>query len=386
MLAIVAENKPAAVPANPAGLIACLKIRFADSETLKLVSDSTWCWAKSEVSGWDTPGFDDGAWAKARAVGRYGDAPWGQIGPPNDESCGPQATGIPGVVRVIYVPDNQPIVARCLDPHAAYVATYFDPVTGTKTALGPVRPDAAGLRRCPPPAGYAHDWVLILESPKSNAQGAESDSVRSEAHTLTLANDQLTWHFDWNDRLLRSTYFENKLSGRRFALSGVQELALNFSAVVDRVAQPFVRAADFEVRAARLADRHHAVFDLRRTSLALSVSVHVQLDGPTRRKWVEVTNQTANELLLLDVELDDFTADGTATGSGERQPVFLEGEVFAALEHPAGVNQSGEGRIQLSHYPGRRLAPGATFRSHVALVSVAKPGQALEHFSLLHPG
>ncbi len=45
VLAIVAENKPANFPANPAGLIACLEIRFADGETLKLASDTTWRWA-----------------------------------------------------------------------------------------------------------------------------------------------------------------------------------------------------------------------------------------------------------------------------------------------------------------------------------------------------
>ena len=125
VLAIVAENKPANVPANPAGLIACLEIRFADGETLKLVSDATWRWAKSEVSGWDTPGFDDGAWTNALAVGHYGDAPWGQIGPPHDESYGPQATGIPGVVRVIYVPQSQPIVVRRLGPARAYARHVF---------------------------------------------------------------------------------------------------------------------------------------------------------------------------------------------------------------------------------------------------------------------
>src|ERR1019366_2752128 len=65
ILAIVAENKPANVPANPAGPIACLEIQFAGGEIFKLASDATWRWAKSEVSGWDTAGFDDDAWAKA---------------------------------------------------------------------------------------------------------------------------------------------------------------------------------------------------------------------------------------------------------------------------------------------------------------------------------
>ena len=380
VLAIVVENKPANLPANPAGLIACLEVRFADGATLRLASDTSWRWAKRAADGWDTVGFDDAAWENARAVGSYGDAPWGQISRPNDEANGPQATGIPGVVRLIYVPEAEPIAVRSLDPRTAYAATYFDPVTGTKSRPGKVQPDASGLWLCPPPVGSSHDWVLILESPKPKVQSPKADSLGSAAHELLLANDQVAWHFDWSDGRLRSVCFENKLSGRRFALSGVQELALNFSAAPDRVAQPFVRAADFEVRAARLVNRSHAVFDLHSPALAIGVAVHVELDGPTRRKWVEVTNQTGRELLLLDVELDDFTTDGTVSGSGERQPVFLEGEVFAAIEHPAGVNQADKGRIRLAHFPGRRLAPGASCRSLVALVSVAKPGLAQEHF------
>ena len=129
--------------------------------------------------------------------------------------------------------------------------------------------------------GLSHDWVLVT----GKCQGLKSkvQSLRppgNDAHELTLANDQLAWHFDWSDGRLRSSSFENKLSGRRFALSGVRELALNFSAAPDRVAQPFVRAADFEVRAARLAGAHHAVFDLRSPSLAIGVGLACRAGRP----------------------------------------------------------------------------------------------------------
>src|SRR4029453_16892327 len=86
------------------------------------------------------------------------------------------------------------------------------------------------------------------------------------------------------------------------------------------------------------------------------------------------------DLLLLDVELDDFTTDGAATAGGEGQPVFVEDEVFAAIEHPAGVHAASGNRVQLAHHPGRKLAPGETFKSRVALVSVAPAGQALPAF------
>jgi hypothetical protein len=96
-------------------------------------------------------------------VGRYGDGPWGQIGEANDETYGPQATGIPGVVRVIYVPQSEAVEVRHLVAQAAYTATCFDPVSGDKTSLGTIRADAAGRWLCPAPAGKDHDWVLILQ-------------------------------------------------------------------------------------------------------------------------------------------------------------------------------------------------------------------------------
>jgi len=71
---------------------------------------------------------------------------------------------------------------------------------------------------------------------------------------------------------------------------------------------------------------------------------------------------------------------GTIAGGGQGQPLFVENEWFAAVEHPSGENLVEKDRISLIHHPGRRLKPGGSFRSHVALVSVAKPGQALNHF------
>ncbi len=76
---------------------------------------------------------------------------------------GPLATGIPGAVRVIYVPKRATISVRDLGPHAAYRAVYFDPVTGKKSELSEVRADAAGAWTCPPPGECEHDWVIVLE-------------------------------------------------------------------------------------------------------------------------------------------------------------------------------------------------------------------------------
>ena len=89
----------------------------------------------------------------------------------NDDVYGPQSAGIPDVVRMIYVPQSDSIVVRNLGRHGRYGASWFDPVSGAKTALPPVEADEKGLWTCSPPAGLDHDWVLILESPKSKVEG-----------------------------------------------------------------------------------------------------------------------------------------------------------------------------------------------------------------------
>ena len=168
VLAILAQNNPADVPANPAGLIACLEIRFADGETMRLMSDATWRSAKNSEADWDTTSFDDSAWSPAQTIASYGDPPWGKIGG-QSEFDGPQAAGDPSKVRIIWVPRSEPILVRNLGSRAAWTATYFDPVNGGKTPLPPIQASDDGSWTCPSPVGQDHDWILILE-PKAIAK------------------------------------------------------------------------------------------------------------------------------------------------------------------------------------------------------------------------
>lgn len=208
----------------------------------------------------------------------------------------------------------------------------------------------------------------------------KSAKLAPAAGELTLGNQELGWAFRWTDGRLVSALLENKLADRGWVLTGVTELALVFSAAPDRIAEPLVRADDFIVRAVRRTGRMGAVFTLHSAATGLEVSLHVKLDGPTRRKWIEFTNNTGRDLLLLDVELDDFSIAGAATEGGAGQPVFLEDAAWAAMEHPSGDNRATGSRVQVGHHPGRRLVPGAKYRSHVALVSVAPAGEARAHF------
>ena len=197
---------------------------------------------------------------------------------------------------------------------------------------------------------------------------------------LELANDHLVWRFRWQDGVPGGGALVNRLTGRTTPLDGAVELTLVFSASLDQVAEPFTRVADFAVTGLRARGRQAAVVGLRSPSTGHKAHLHLELDGPTRRKWIEFENRSGRELLLLDVELDDFPYSGAITDGGAGQPLFLDGEAFAAVEHPSGENLGAEGRVRLLHHPGRRLAPGAKFRSHVALVSVAAAGAARDDF------
>ena len=163
LLAIEAENLKAPVPQNPAGLIGTLVIEFADGTHQTIETDATWLCAKEGSPGWNGLQFEEASWVKAMALGQYGMGPWGNIGAAGDEVFGPQAAGIPGVVRMIYAPEAEAVQVFNLGRNAVYAASWFDPVNGTKTTLGEVRVNEDGSWQCPPPAGHVHDWVLILE-------------------------------------------------------------------------------------------------------------------------------------------------------------------------------------------------------------------------------
>lgn len=142
---------------------------------------------------------------------------------------------------------------------------------------------------------------------------------------------------------------------------------------------PYLRVEDFEVKTVA-SNSTQAIFQLASAAAGIQASLHYELDGPTRRKWAEITNASGRELLLLDAQLDDFTTQALTSEGGAGEPVFLADEAFAALEHPAGLNQGMSGRVRLIHFPGRKLPAGDTTQTYTALVTAARPGEALDEF------
>jgi len=147
------------------------------------------------------------------------------------------------------------------------------------------------------------------------------------------------------------------------------------------VGEPYLRVSDFEVREVQQPSAEKVIFQLQSPSQGLRALACYELSGVTRRKWLEIENSGEKDLLLLDAQIDDFATNSPVTEGGPGTPIFLADEAFAALEHPAGLNQGEEGRVRLMHFPGRRLPPGGKVRSRVALLGVANAGGALDQFT-----
>ncbi|PYK01770.1 MAG: alpha-L-rhamnosidase [Verrucomicrobia bacterium] len=164
VLAVEAENVKAPVELNPAGLLCGLEIHFAGGDKMGVLSDATWRCARKETAGWTTPGFDDGNWSPAKAIGKYGDLPWGRLDA-GDRYLMPYVAGTrERNALVIYLPAAQKATVHHLNPAEDYRAEFFNPVTGTVTLIGFVRQSSDwAAPACP---DESHDWVLYLLATK----------------------------------------------------------------------------------------------------------------------------------------------------------------------------------------------------------------------------
>jgi hypothetical protein len=160
VLAVSAENLPGPPDANPAGLIASLAI-ISDGVAITLQSDASWRVAKAAAPEWQGGAFDDSSWPQALVAAPYGAGPWHRFAE-DDPAQGPYVCGIADRLRLCYCLDRRPLLLLGLPAEAAFTLTYFDPVTGERSAPRPVSADHAGGLCCPAPPGD-DDWAVLVE-------------------------------------------------------------------------------------------------------------------------------------------------------------------------------------------------------------------------------
>jgi len=162
VVAVRAENMPAPVAKNPAGLLVGGVVEYADGTKTKLPSNEFWRVSNEEKAGWPEVPFADAAWVKAKVVAKFGEGPWGPLGK-NDTGFPPQACGIGQELRVVYALEARDVVVRGLAPQGRYAVTYFDPVTGERTKATEGTASGGGEYRLATPT-FGHDWVGLVEA------------------------------------------------------------------------------------------------------------------------------------------------------------------------------------------------------------------------------
>lgn len=65
---------------SPSGMIASLQMELVGDELVAIPTDQRWRVSQSKANGWVGTGFNDSGWKPAKVIGRYGKAPWGDVG------------------------------------------------------------------------------------------------------------------------------------------------------------------------------------------------------------------------------------------------------------------------------------------------------------------
>ncbi len=74
----------------------------------------------------------------------------------------PYAAGIPGKVRVIFLPSSRSVVVKKIEAGSPYKARFIDPKDGHEYPAGKALPNADGDWQVPPSPIF-QDWVLVLD-------------------------------------------------------------------------------------------------------------------------------------------------------------------------------------------------------------------------------
>ncbi len=163
VLAIRAENGPRRARIRP-GCCVDWKSNSPTADGWLSIPTTGGARSRQEAPDWTAAKFDDSGWPKAMKVAPYGGGPWGALTSAGQTDTTPFAAGIPGQLRVIYVPSADPLRLAGLEQGIVYDAVHFDPKSGDQMPIARVQGDAAGVAQVAAPPGVEGDWVLLLRA------------------------------------------------------------------------------------------------------------------------------------------------------------------------------------------------------------------------------
>jgi hypothetical protein len=203
---------------------------------------------------------------------------------------------------------------------------------------------------------------------------------------------------------LRAVSWENRLTGRTLPLGNGPELEFDIGLPNGPLQLPQLEVSKVEIKGQ--GEVGEVVFQLAAREPAASAVVTYRWNAkqPVLRKLATINNSSRSPWnRLLNVRLGRYDTGGAEvidkpsggtysvpaprefplTGSTHVErgfPVYVGGEFFFTLAHPAGAAEGSSGRVSLRQYPGVRLAPAKTFECMEAVYGVAKAGAARRAF------
>jgi hypothetical protein len=206
-------------------------------------------------------------------------------------------------------------------------------------------------------------WVFLNGKPVGNWKHSGRWRTPEELALAPGSPEYSAFRFGGGERNLlavRTCQVDRRFEGMREEILDRYIFEGRLSDQFISVGQPYLHVADFKLnhwQQIESAERPGLVFELSNSEQQLGLTVHYELAGFVRRKWFEIKNTSAQDRLLLDVDVDDFVMNAAMTEGDQGLPVIVEKEVFCAVEHPAATRVwTGESACGIS--PARGWGPG----------------------------
>ncbi|MFA5057731.1 MAG: hypothetical protein WC485_06425, partial [Opitutaceae bacterium] len=185
---------------------------------------------------------------------------------------------------------------------------------------------------------------------------------------------------------LRAKSWTNRLTGRKLSLGDGPELEFDLGLPDHPLQTPSLKIATVQVKSE--GQTGEVVIGLTSEAPALTATVTYRWAAgqPVLHKFVELTNRSGDEWnRLLNIRLGTYrTAAAIEQPKMDKPPqsfpLYLDGEFFLTVAHPAGWATGGDGKVSLRQYPGMKLAPGGRFECMETIYGVAEAETARKAF------
>jgi hypothetical protein len=236
--------------------------------------------------------------------------------------------------------------------------------------------------KMPPIALRGFLFFIALSLALSPAVANESGCrvVREKSH-LELHSPFFVFSLDTAAGLYALAW-ENRLTGKTVSLGGGSELDVDIGPLAGPHQTPTWQTASVSSTSQENSSQGEIKLKLaaKDADLLARVTYRWNSKEPVLHKFVEITNAGQKPIRLLNVRLGTYPTDAKLAEREQGFPVYLNGEYFMSLAHPAGWATAKAGTVSLRQYPGAKLAPGAKFDCMETVYGVGEKDAARKTF------